>query len=160
MDPTKWGPHLWFYLHTISLNYPENPNFHTKTNFLEFFNALKNTIPCEKCKNHYSSYLLTNPPRLNSRKELIMWTIDLHNMVNQSLGKKIYTYEEALTLYKNHYSNQFTELSHIEYSTNVQDSNNKFIKVVQITIIVLIIIYCLYYLVNCRKIRTKKFVRI
>ena len=41
---------LWFYMHTISFNYPHNPNFNDKTNYLNFYNSLKTAIPCENVK--------------------------------------------------------------------------------------------------------------
>ena len=26
MDANIWGSHAWLFLHTVTLNYPENPN--------------------------------------------------------------------------------------------------------------------------------------
>ena len=26
MDPLIWGPHAWFFLHSITLVYPDNPS--------------------------------------------------------------------------------------------------------------------------------------
>ena len=54
MDPNVWGPKLWFMMHTISLNYPENPTILDKKNNQVFFNNLQNIIPCDLCKQHYS----------------------------------------------------------------------------------------------------------
>ena len=54
MDPTKWGPHLWFFMHTVSFNYPETPNFKNKVEYNDFYNSLKNNariiIGIKKCE--------------------------------------------------------------------------------------------------------------
>ena len=26
LDPAVWGPHFWFFLHTLALTYPNHPN--------------------------------------------------------------------------------------------------------------------------------------
>lgn len=162
MDSKKWGPHLWFYMHTISFNYPDNPSFNDKTNYLNFYNSLKTTIPCEKCKNHYSAYLLQHPPRLETRDSLVKWTIDLHNQVNETLGKRKWGYEEALNLYKRYYKNldESNDLRNIEFSTNITENNKLVIKGLQITVLILLISFCFYYLVKNRKKNLKKIIRL
>lgn len=106
MDPTVWGPKLWFVIHTVALNYPDNPTYEDKRVMEEFLNNLKHTIPCEKCKIHYRQRLQRNPiiNYLNNKQSLFRYTIDLHNQVNKSLGKKIYTYDEVVEIYREHYN--------------------------------------------------------
>lgn len=106
MDPTVWGPKLWFVIHTFALNYPDNPTYENKRVMEEFFNNLKHSIPCNKCKIHYTQRLERNPiiNHLDSKQSLFKYTIDLHNQVNKSLGKKIYTYDEVVQIYKEHYN--------------------------------------------------------
>ena len=41
--------------------------------------------------------------RLDNRKELIEWLIDIHNQVNRDSGKKIYSYDEVYQLYNDMY---------------------------------------------------------
>ena len=36
LDPKVWGPHYWFFLHTLALTYPESPNEVIKKNFMIF----------------------------------------------------------------------------------------------------------------------------
>lgn len=157
MDPTKWGPHLWFFLHTISFNYPENPSFNNKTNYNDFYNTLKNIIPCELCKAHYIKHLETSPPNLSSRNELVKWTIDLHNQVNIEVGKPVYSYEKAINLYKDHFKGITTELSENNYSTLIEDSNDNFIKYVQISSLVTLLVLLVIYLFMNRNIRKVRF---
>lgn len=108
MDPTVWGPKLWFVIHTIALNYPNNPTYEDKRVTEEFFNNLKYTIPCGKCKIHYRQRLERNPiiNYLDSKESLFRYTIDIHNQVNKSLGKKIYTYDEVVEIYREHYNKE------------------------------------------------------
>ncbi len=106
MDPTIWGPKLWFVIHTFALNYPDNPTYEDKRVMEEFFNNLKYSIPCKKCKIHYRQRLERNPivNYLDNKQSLFKFTIDLHNQVNKSLGKKIYSYDEVVEIYKQHYN--------------------------------------------------------
>lgn len=108
MDPEIWGPRLWFFLHTVSFNYPDNPSFEDMKRHQEFYENLVFIIPCHVCSKHYSEHINKIPPKLSSKKELIRWTIDLHNSVNQSLGKKIYTYKEAVELIANSFKKENT----------------------------------------------------
>ena len=38
MDPKIWGPKVWFVIHTVALNYPNNPTYQDKRNHEDFFN--------------------------------------------------------------------------------------------------------------------------
>lgn len=102
MDPKIWGPFMWFILHIISFNYPDNPTPFDKQSYRDFFNSLKHVIPCEECKKHYTKNIQEHPitPHLDSKTHLIEWVIKIHNLVNISLNKKIYTTEEVLKTYE------------------------------------------------------------
>ena len=40
LNPTVWGPHYWFVLHTIALSYPLSPNTTTKKKYYDFIQNL------------------------------------------------------------------------------------------------------------------------
>ena len=40
-NPEIWGPGAWLFLHTITLNYPTNPTFEDKENYLLMLKAAK-----------------------------------------------------------------------------------------------------------------------
>ena len=82
MDPDVWGPKLWFTMHTISLNYPENPTSQEKQSNEIFFNNLQNIIPCDLCKQHYSTYLKTHPvtKHLSNKMSLVKWVLNFTMM--------------------------------------------------------------------------------
>jgi hypothetical protein len=107
MDPTIWGPKLWFFIHTIALNFPDKPTYKDIKDYESFFDNLKYIIPCDKCKLHYTQRQNINPVSkyLTDPNTLFIYTIDLHNEVNKSLGKRIYSYKEVSNIYKNNYNN-------------------------------------------------------
>jgi hypothetical protein len=103
MKPEIWGPHFWYMLHTISFAYPIQPTEFHKTAYREFYMTIKDVLPCETCRRHYKTYIITYPitPYLDSRAELIKWVIQIHNFVNHRLGKRIFTIGEVLNIYRN-----------------------------------------------------------
>ena len=105
MNQNIWGPHLWFSLHTISFNYPISPSNNDMKDYKNFFINLENVIPCSVCKKNYIRHLKEHPINdyLDSRKKLVYWVIDMHNMVNAEIGKKILSYEYVIK--KHHYMN-------------------------------------------------------
>ena len=105
MNQNIWGPHLWFSLHTISFNYPLKPSEKDKEEYKLFFKNLQEVIPCSVCKKNYKRHLNEHPIEdyLNSRKLLVYWVIDMHNMVNSEIGKKILSYDIVLKKYEDVY---------------------------------------------------------
>lgn len=102
MNPKFWGPHGWYFLHSITMHYPKNPSEQEKLIYLNFFKSLENVLPCEKCAHHYSKNLENLPlePALESRDKLVRWLIGVHNEVNKETGKREYSYEEVIEEYK------------------------------------------------------------
>lgn len=103
MDPKVWGPHFWFILHLVSFNYPDNPSTPDKDNYKRFYESIGDILPCPLCKKHYKSHMSQFPigVHLDSRMDLITWVVQVHNFVNQYLGKPIYTVKQALDTYAN-----------------------------------------------------------
>jgi hypothetical protein len=100
--PTNiWGPLYWYVIHTTALNYPNNPSDFHKTAYKNFFESFANVLPCKKCREHYQTHISRYPisPFLDNNQLLNKWVIDLHNMVNQSLGKPLYTYQQVYQIY-------------------------------------------------------------
>lgn len=101
MNPSIWGPYLWYILHIISFSYPEYPTYGDKRLYHDFYVNFKDLIPCDNCKKHYNQHLHQHPitPALDTRADLIKWVIQMHNMVNISLGKPIMSVQEVLNAY-------------------------------------------------------------
>lgn len=138
MDPTVWGPKMWFTLHTITFNYPEVPSNHHKKVYSDFFNMLQYIIPCEVCSKHYAQHLINNPilTSLDSKEKLVKWLINVHNDVNISLGKKVYSYDEVVDIYKKHYSKE----------NNIKTESPRNIKKYVYSSLLVITILLLFYL--------------
>jgi len=100
MNQNIWGPHFWETLHTITFNYPLKPSQKDKENYQNFFTSLKYVLPCSYCQKNYVRNMNELPIKLNNRKELVYWLIDLHNEVNGKEGKRQYTYEEIIKIYE------------------------------------------------------------
>jgi hypothetical protein len=107
-----WGPYGWKFIHMVALAYPNNPTNEDKENYKIFFTILGNVLPCQLCADHYKQNLINFPLTeyiLSSRDTVLKWTIDIHNEVNKSIGKKILDYDEAITLIKNNYDDKLTK---------------------------------------------------
>lgn len=103
MDSRVWGPHFWFVLHLVSFNYTDNPSTPDKENYKRFYESIGDILPCPNCRKHYKNYLSQFPIgiHLDTRMDLIKWVIQVHNFVNQSIGKPIYTVQQVLDTYAN-----------------------------------------------------------
>lgn len=98
MLPKIWGKSAWDFTHYVTLAYPLEPTDEDQINYYNFFYSLPAILPCKKCgkslNNHYEILPLTEEI-LSSRQSLVKWWVDIHNMVNRSIGKKILSYDEA-----------------------------------------------------------------
>jgi Erv1 / Alr family len=119
-DKAAWGPQLWHSLHMIALNYPDRPSASDKLNYKLFFESLKDVIPCLACADNYTEHLNDMPidRHLDSAGSLFSWTIDLHNLVNESHGKPKWTAEEALTYYAGYRPSSFEQGHHATPNTH------------------------------------------
>jgi len=100
--PSVWGPFFWHTIHIVALGYPKNPTYTDKKCAKEFYESLAFLLPCSICREHYKGYLQEKPIAtfLDSRTDLIKWTIQIHNKVNKMLGKPEWTLEEVLSYYE------------------------------------------------------------
>jgi len=105
LDPNVWGPHYWFFLHTVSLSYPHHPNAVTKKKYYDFFNNLPLFIPVESIGKSFEMLLDEYPvsPYLTNKESLIKWTHFIHNKINQQLEKPSITLNEFYFRYYEEY---------------------------------------------------------
>jgi hypothetical protein len=101
LDPKVWGPHYWFFLHTIALSYPKYPNTITKKKYYEFIQNLPLFLPIESISTEFSKLIDMYPvaPYLDNKESFIKWVHFIHNKVNVILGKEEISYETALNDY-------------------------------------------------------------
>lgn len=100
--PSVWGPFFWHTIHIVALGYPKNPTYTDKKCAKDFYESLAFLLPCSICREHYKTYLEQSPITtfLDSRTDLLKWTIDIHNKVNKIVGKQEWSLEEVLTYYE------------------------------------------------------------
>ncbi len=100
--PSVWGPFFWHTMHIVALGYSKNPTYTDKKCAKEFYESLAFLLPCSICREHYKEYLQEKPIStfLDSRTDLIKWTVQIHNKVNKMLGKPEWTLEEVLSYYE------------------------------------------------------------
>jgi hypothetical protein len=105
LDPTVWGPHYWFFIHTIALSYPLRPNAVTKKKYYDFIQNLPLFLPNELMATHFEKLLDQYPvtPYLDTRESFIRWTHHIHNKINELLEKKKISLAEFYEQYYDHY---------------------------------------------------------
>ncbi len=114
MTDKYWGPLTWKALHSITYNYPENPNINVKKTYVHFFNKIvPNMLPCIICFNHYLKYISSRPIHnyINNKTDLVRWLVDMHNSINRRNNKPILSYWDVDNIYKNKiYFNDINQL--------------------------------------------------
>jgi hypothetical protein len=105
LDPAIWGPHFWFFIHTISLSYPHYPNDVTKKKYYDFIVNLPAFIPNEQIGKNFEKLLDQYPvsPYLDNRESLVKWSHFIHNKINELLEKPKITLEEFYIKYYEEY---------------------------------------------------------
>ena len=89
LDSKIWGPHYWFFLHTIAVCYPHRPNAVTKKKYYEFIQNLHLFIPVETMATYFNKLINEYPvaPYLDTKDSFIRWMHFIHNKINQHLEK-------------------------------------------------------------------------
>jgi len=104
-DPNIWGPHYWFFLHTIAESYPLHPNSVTKKKYYDLIQNFPLFIPIEEMGNTFSELIDKYPvsPYLDHRESFVRWVHFIHNKVNVLIGKERIRLTEALDEYRKLY---------------------------------------------------------
>ena len=115
LDPNVWGPHYWFFLHTISMTYPHHPNAVTKKKYYEFIQNLPLFIPIEAMSGEFSKLIDQYPitPYLDNRESFIRWVWFIHNKINRKLEKPELSLSAFYTKYYDSYKSNNIKL--VEY---------------------------------------------
>jgi len=105
LDPKIWGPHYWFFLHTVALCYPKTPNEVTKKKYYDFIHNFPLFIPIEDIGNTFSKLIDKYPvtPYLDSRDSFTRWVHFIHNKINVALKLPELTMDQAMSSYYEYY---------------------------------------------------------
>ena len=94
-----WGPKAWHLLHAFSINNNYKIPNNMIHNYYVFYTSFFYVLPCLVCSEHYSDILYKLYPleedKIN-RIYLKRWVFTIHNIINKSLHKKIYLYDDLI----------------------------------------------------------------
>ena len=104
-DPTVWGPHFWFFLHTIAHSYPIHPNEVTKRKYYDTIQNMPLFIPVSDIGDRFSGLLDKYPvsPYLGSRESFVRWVHFIHNKINEKLEKPQISLNDFFVKYYDEY---------------------------------------------------------
>ena len=105
LDPKVWGPHYWFFLHTLAMTYPHHPNSVTKKKYYEFIQNLPLFLPVEEVSGEFSKLLDKYPitPYLDNRDSFVRWMNFIHNKINEKLEKPQISLNDFFVKYYDEY---------------------------------------------------------
>ncbi len=113
LDPKIWGPHYWFFLHTVAMTYPHHPNAVTKKKYYEFIQNMPLFIPVQEISNEFEKLIDVYPitPYLDNRDSFVRWTHFIHNKINEKLERPPISLNDFFVQYYNQYKSQNETLS-------------------------------------------------
>jgi hypothetical protein len=100
-DPVVWGPHYWFFLTTLAINYPLKANETTKKKYYDLISNFPLFIPHPPIGNKFSDLIDKYPvsPYLDGKDGFLKWVHFIHNKINLELNKDEITLTESLEQY-------------------------------------------------------------
>lgn len=138
-NPEIWGPHYWFFLHTISYNYPNKPNKVLKRKYYDLIMNFPVFIPDSKSRKTFMVLLDKYPvsPYLDSSIDFQKWVHFIHNKVNEIVGKQEISRKDA----------------YMKYLLLFEDTNQQLMKVLNLKknyiylvyIMILLVVIYLYF---------------
>ena len=113
LDPKIWGPHYWFFLHTLAMTYPHHPNAITKKKYYEFVQNLPLFIPVDQISSEFSVLLDKYPVTsyLDNRESFVRWMHFIHTKINQKLEKPQINLNEFYIQYYEEYKSNTEKMS-------------------------------------------------
>ncbi|KAJ3271122.1 hypothetical protein HDV01_007059 [Terramyces sp. JEL0728] len=71
----------------MSVKFPLEPKQSDQQAFLDFIKLFATLYPCGDCASHFQRLLKQHPPRVKNRDDVVQWTCEIHNLVNERLDK-------------------------------------------------------------------------
>ncbi|KAI3656200.1 hypothetical protein MP638_002649 [Amoeboaphelidium occidentale] len=89
------GRATWRLIHTMATKFPLKATEEDSLLFETFILLLGRIYPCSECSGHFRQLLSKKEPKIQSRKDAVLWACEAHNIVNKRLGKKLFNCEMA-----------------------------------------------------------------
>ena len=90
LNRAELGRAAWAHLHTMAAYYPIGPSATQQRDMHDFMQLYMKQYPCLYCRDRTMEEVERNPPRVRSRAELAVWLCEVHNEVNERLGKGVF----------------------------------------------------------------------
>ena len=87
LNRAELGRAAWAYLHTLAAYYPLQPSVQQQSDMRRLMVLMMSQYPCLYCRDRSMEEVERNAPRVTSRGALSEWVCELHNEVNERLGK-------------------------------------------------------------------------
>ena len=103
MQARVWGPATWFFMHTVSFNYPAKPTPQQRRQYFAWIKSMGNVLPCGKCRENFKDNLCAagfGMEVMQSRDTFSRFVWRLHDEVNKLLHKKSKAYEKVRDQYE------------------------------------------------------------
>ena len=107
MSKSDWGPCTWESMHHFAIAYSCRPTPTQQEWAIRWLLATAHMLPCVECKNHFLDLLEQFPPDVTDSCSFQTWMFEAHNMVNQRLGKPVFSlaqyhrkYGRAISIHK------------------------------------------------------------
>ena len=104
-DAEIWGPHYWFFLHSVAESYPQHVNDVTKRKYYDLIQNMPLFIPDSEIGDKFSKMIDRYPvsPYLDNRDSFVRWMHFIHNKINVKLGKRELSLPMAMEQYRAEY---------------------------------------------------------
>eukprot|EP00049_Salpingoeca_infusionum_P009713 m.165018 g.165018 ORF g.165018 m.165018 type:complete len:190 (-) comp14416_c0_seq2:1112-1681(-) len=96
LNRRELGRASWAFLHTMAAYYPERATEKEQEQMLEFMKLYIIKYPCGYCGDTSWQDMMRNPPRLEGRQQFSQWMCEMHNDVNERLGKPLFNCSQYL----------------------------------------------------------------
>lgn len=131
------GPPLWESMHWIASTYPTEPTEIDVYWSQMYVESLYHSLRCPTCYEHFGTLLREYPIQNYSREAFFQWTIDMHNKVNERLGKSFFSREQA----SERYSAKQGQCTETKYT---KEKKHSFVKH-SITFLLLVVLCILFF---------------
>ena len=90
------GRSTWTFLHVMSAYYPITPTLRQQYDMRQFIRILGNVYPCSICASSFREECKDNPPKVESRSNLMKWFCERHNDIRRRQGKDVFECDKIM----------------------------------------------------------------
>lgn len=92
MSLLQIGPTIWASIHILCFSAPGHIDENARVAYSLYLQSLADILPCQQCRIHFQTILKEHP--INN-EDPFTWSVKLHNIVNEALGKPSISIIEA-----------------------------------------------------------------